>query len=55
MAIAFVNSKPFTTSTLIGATTMAQLKNNIAAIDLKLSDDVFADIEKIRRINPVPY
>ena len=55
MAIAFVNQKPFVTATLIGATTMAQLKTNIDSINLKLSDDVLADIESVRRLNPVPY
>jgi aryl-alcohol dehydrogenase-like predicted oxidoreductase len=55
MAIAFVNEKPFVTSTLIGATTMEQLKTNIDAVNLNLSPDVIADIEKVRRANPVPY
>ncbi len=55
MALAFVNAKPFITSTLIGATTMEQLKTNIDSIKLKLSNDVIADIEKVRRANPVPY
>lgn len=55
MALAFVNSRPFVTSNLIGATTMEQLKNNIASIDLKLSTEVLADIEKVYRDYPVPY
>ena len=55
MALAFVNQKPFVTSTLIGATTMEQLKTNIDSIKLKLSNDVLADIEAVRRLNPVPY
>lgn len=55
MALAFVNQKPFVTSTLIGATTMEQLKTNIDSIRLKLSNDVLADIESVRRLNPVPY
>ena len=29
MALAFVNSRPFVTSNIIGATTMEQLKENI--------------------------
>jgi aryl-alcohol dehydrogenase-like predicted oxidoreductase len=55
MALAFVNAKPFVTSTLIGATTMEQLKTNIDSIKLKLSNDVLADIAKVRRQYPVPY
>lgn len=55
MAIAFVNSKPFVSSTLIGATNMTQLKTNIAAVSLKLSDEVNAEIEAIRREYPAPF
>ncbi len=55
MAIAFVNSRPFVTSTLIGATTMAQLKTNIEAINVHLSEEVLNDIEKIRQDHPMPY
>lgn len=55
MAIAFVNSKPFVSSTLIGATNMAQLKSNIDSISVKLSDEVNAEIEAIRRGNPMPF
>ncbi len=56
MAIAFVNQQPFVTSTLIGATTMEQLKINIAAIDVTLSPDVTAGIDTIhqRTGNPAP-
>lgn len=55
MAIAFVNSQPFVTSTLIGATNMTQLKTNIDAIDLHLSDDIKTEIETIRRDYPAPF
>jgi len=55
MAIAFVNQKPFVTSTLIGATNMEQLKTDIDAIDVVLSDAVKRDIEALRRQYPVPY
>ena len=55
MAIAFVNSKPFVTSTLIGATTMEQLKTNIDSIDLQLSEDVLNDIELVYKDYPRPY
>ena len=56
MALAFVNSRPFLTSTIIGATTMEQLKSNIASIDLKLSDEVLEGIETIHNAhaNPSP-
>lgn len=55
MALAFVNSRPFVTSNIIGATTMQQLKTNIDSIDVKLSDEVLADIAAVRRDYPVPY
>ncbi|PCJ99031.1 MAG: aldo/keto reductase [Zetaproteobacteria bacterium] len=55
MALAFVNQQPFVTSNIIGATNMAQLKNNIASIDLTLSQEVLAGIAKIHRQFPMVY
>lgn len=55
MALAFVNQQPFVASNLIGATTMEQLKSNIDSINVKLSDEVLAGIEEIRRLYPAPY
>ncbi len=54
MAIAFVNQQEFVTSNIIGATTMAQLKTDIAAIDLKLSPELMAEIYAIHLQNPSP-
>ncbi|MDT6941557.1 aldo/keto reductase [Brucella pseudogrignonensis] len=54
MAIAFSASRPFMTSVIIGATTIDQLKTNIAAGALQLSDDVLVDIEKVYRSYPRP-
>lgn len=54
MALAYVNSRPFLTSTIIGATTMDQLRSNIASIDLALSEDVLAEIEAIHAEHPNP-
>ena len=54
MALASVNSRPFVTSTIIGATTMNQLEMNIASIDLELSEDVLEGIEEIHRRYPNP-
>ncbi len=47
MAIAFCLTKPFMTSVIIGATTMAQLKNNIDAAALTLSPEVQDGIQQI--------
>ena len=49
MALAFVNSRPFLGSNIIGATRMAQLEANIASVDLELSTDVLAEIEAIHQ------
>ena len=54
MALAFVNQQPFVTSNIIGATKLEQLKENIASIDLELSDEVLADIEKVHEKYPNP-
>ena len=47
MAIALCLTKPFMTSVIIGATTMDQLKTNIAAADIHLDDQVMNDIQQI--------
>jgi aryl-alcohol dehydrogenase-like predicted oxidoreductase len=55
LAIAFVNSKPFVSSTLVGATNMTQLKTDIDSISLKLSEEINTEIEAIRREYPIPF
>jgi aryl-alcohol dehydrogenase-like predicted oxidoreductase len=47
MAIAFCLTKPFMTSVIIGATTMEQLKVDIAAADVELSPEVLDGIQQI--------
>ncbi len=54
MALAFVNSRPFVTANIIGATTMEQLRENIASIDLTLSKEVLDGIEAIHTRIPDP-
>lgn len=54
MAIAFVNSRPFTVSTLIGATSLDQLKENIDSVDVKLSPEVLAEIDALHELQPNP-
>lgn len=54
MALAFVNSRPFLTSNIIGATSMDQLKENIGSIDIELSKEVLRGIEKIHKDLPNP-
>ncbi len=55
MALAFVNSRPFVTSSLIGATTMTQLKTNIEAFQLTLTDEMLQQIADIRRQFAMPF
>ncbi len=55
MAIAFTLRKPYMTASIMGATDMKQLKNNINATDVTLTDEILADIEKVRRQYPVPF
>nr|WP_299386934.1 NADP(H)-dependent aldo-keto reductase [Allomuricauda sp.] len=54
MALAFVNTRPFVTSNIIGATSMEQLKENIGSIDVNLSDEVLDGIEAIHSAIPNP-
>jgi aryl-alcohol dehydrogenase-like predicted oxidoreductase len=54
MALAYVNSRPFVTANIIGATTMQQLKSDIDSIEVKLSQEVLDGIEAIHRDQPNP-
>ncbi len=54
MALSFVHSRPFVTSTIIGATTMEQLHCNIASVDIDLSGEVIQAIHDIHQTFPNP-
>lgn len=54
MALAFVNRQSFVTSTIIGATRMTQLQENIAAFETVLSQEVINEINKIQELIPNP-
>ena len=54
MAMAFVNQQEFVTSTIIGATTIEQLKENIATFGVYLNEEIIAEIEKIQELIPNP-
>ena len=51
-ALAFVNNREFVTSSIIGATTMEQLRSDIGSIDVTLPDEVMAGIESIHAQYP---
>lgn len=54
MSLAFVNQQPFVTSTIIGATNLEQLKENIASIDVTLSEDILEQINEVHHVIPNP-
>ena len=54
MALAFVNSRPFVTANIIGATNMQQLKENIDSINVNLKEDVIEKIEQLHQQHPNP-
>ena len=54
LSLAFVNNREFLTSNIIGATTMDQLKENIASINVNLSSDTLKIIDEIQELQPNP-
>ncbi len=54
LSIAFCLTRPFMASVIIGATTMEQLKTDIAAAGVALSGDVLSGIGRIHRQYPAP-
>ena len=54
LAQAFVNSRPFVTSNIIGATTIDQLKENIESINIELNEATLDKINSIHNNNPNP-
>jgi aryl-alcohol dehydrogenase-like predicted oxidoreductase len=56
VALAYVTSRPFVTSNIIGATSLEQLASNLASIDLTLSEELLIGLEAIhtRQPNPAP-
>ncbi|PPC91585.1 MAG: NADP(H)-dependent aldo-keto reductase, partial [Methylotenera sp.] len=56
LALSFVYHRWFVSSTIIGATTMTQLKENIDAWDTRLSPEVMQEIEHLHltMMNPAP-
>ncbi|MDX1590221.1 MAG: NADP(H)-dependent aldo-keto reductase [Oleiphilaceae bacterium] len=49
MALAYINSRPFVTSNIIGATRLEQLSENIASADITLSDELLQGIESLHQ------
>ena len=54
MSLKFCEIQHFTTSVIIGATTMEQLKTNIESVNVNLNSDIINDINKIQKKYPNP-
>lgn len=54
LALGFINSRPFVTSNIIGATNITQLKENISSVDITLSTEVLHQIERIHAQYTLP-
>ncbi|HCL3184598.1 TPA: aldo/keto reductase, partial [Pseudomonas aeruginosa] len=54
MALAYVTSRPFVTSNIIGATSLEQLETNLGSVDLRLDEELLAGIDAIHREQPNP-
>jgi len=54
LAEAFVHQQSFVTSTIIGATSLNQLKENINAFDIVLSKEILVEIDRIQETHPNP-
>jgi aryl-alcohol dehydrogenase-like predicted oxidoreductase len=54
MALQFVTTRPFVTSNIIGATTMAQLKTNIASVNVKWTDELEKAVDEAHHAQPNP-
>ena len=55
LSLAWCNQFKWITSTIIGATKMSQLKEDLAAFEQPLSEEAMADIDKVLRQYPIPY
>ena len=54
LAQSFVNSRPFVTSNIIGATTMNQLRENVESINIEFTDEMMDRVNEIHNNNPNP-
>ena len=54
MALAFCLTRPFVATVIIGATSLAQLESNIAAVDVSLGDEVLSEIQALHHRHPMP-
>ena len=54
MSLKFCEIQPFTTSAIIGATTLEQLKTNVESVNVNLEKDVIKEINDVQKTYPNP-
>ena len=55
MALAWCLTRPFLCAAIVGATSLAQLDRALGAADLRLEDEVLADLDAAHRAHPMPF
>ena len=55
MALAWCMRRPFMTSVIFGATSLAQLANSLQATELSLTDEIMAQIDETHKSYPMPF
>ena len=55
LSIAFTLRKKYMSSSIVGATSLEQLNNNINSIELNLNKEILEQIELVRKEFPVPF
>lgn len=55
MALAWLQTRPFNCSAILGATTVPQLEHGLKAQDMVLSDELVAAIDNLNKAHPLPY
>jgi aryl-alcohol dehydrogenase-like predicted oxidoreductase len=54
LSLAFINQQPFVGSTIIGATNIEQLKENLASVDVILNEGIIKDLDEINNLYTYP-
>ncbi len=54
LALAYARSRWFTSSVILGATTLAQLQENLDSVKITLSAELLAEIEAVHQLYPNP-
>jgi aryl-alcohol dehydrogenase-like predicted oxidoreductase len=55
MALAWLQTRPFACSAILGATTSGQLAHGLKAAGMTLSDDLVTAIDDVHKAHPLPY